>query len=96
MSTTRNARFYSTWPVLGKRLNWQWGNIRQDTSEAKAVVRSSVLDVQDARHILNARKSVQGRELGELDFQRKWRTFYDKTEDKWKLQRNTGTQDTPV
>ena len=96
MSSIRNGLFYSIWPVLGKRMNFQWGNVRQNTSEDKAVVRSTVLDVEDGEDILNARKDVAGRELGEADFQRRWRTFYDKDEDRWKLQRNSGTQAVPV
>jgi hypothetical protein len=96
MSSTRNATFYSIWPVLGRRLNFQWGYIRQNTAENKAGVRATVLDVEDGEDILNAEKAVQGREIGELDFQRRWRTFYDKDDDQWKLQRNTGTQAFPV
>ncbi|GAG90061.1 unnamed protein product, partial [marine sediment metagenome] len=96
MSSIRNALFYPVWPVLGKRMNFQWGNERQNTAESKATVRATVLDVEDDEDILNARKDVAGREIGEADFQRKWRTFYDKDEDRWKLQRNTGTQITPV
>jgi hypothetical protein len=92
----RNGLFYEVWPVLGKQINFQWGNVRQNTSEDKATVRASVLEVQDNRDILNARKAVSGREIGELDFQKRWRTFYDKDEDRWKLQRNSGTQAAPT
>jgi len=96
MSTERDGLFYSIWPVLGKRLNWQWGYQRQNTSENKAVVRSTVLDVEDGEDILNARKDVKGRYLGEADFQKKWRTYYSSDDDQWKLQRNSGTQAVPV
>ena len=85
MSSIRNALFYPVWPVLGKRMNFQWGNERQNTAEAKATVRATVLDVEDGEDILNAKKDVAGREIGEADFQRRWRTFYDKDEDRWKM-----------
>jgi len=96
-----NPEFYPVWPLLGKRLNFQWGNERQNTAVSKAIIRAQVQDVETGDDFINADRILSGLEFGELttnttSFKNQFRLFYDKINDKFCIQRNTGSEATPV
>jgi len=96
-----NPEFYSPLPLFGKRLNFQWGNFRQDFAVLKAVARAQVQDVETGDDFVNADRVLAGLEFGEqtsntVTFKNQFRLFYDKTLDKFCIQRNTGTELVPV
>jgi len=96
-----DLRFYSPWPKFGKRLNFQWGELRQDIAILKAVARAQVQDVETGDDVVNANRILAGLEFGEqttnsTQFKNQFRLFYDKDEDKFCIQRNTGTEAAPV
>ena len=96
MPTTREGNFYGIWPVLdGKSLNMQWGEIRSNQAETKAIVRNTVQELETGVDELNALRALLGQEYGDLDFRNKYRLFYDKTTREMCCQKNTGTVDSP-
>jgi hypothetical protein len=95
-----NPEFYSPWPLLGKRLNFQWGNIRQDIGVLKAIARAQVQDVETGDDFINADRILTGLEFGELvtntaSFKNRFRLFYDKVLDKFCIQYNDNTEASP-
>jgi len=96
-----DLQFYTPWPKFGKRLNFQWGELRQDIATLKAIARAQVQDVETGDDFVNADRVLAGLEFGELvsnteSFKNQFRLFYDKDEDKFCIQRNTGTEANPV
>ena len=93
---TREGTFYSVWPVLdGKAINLQWGQIRSNQAELKAIVRNSVQELGSGDE-LNALRSLLGQEYGDLAFRNKFRFFYDAATEEICCQTNDGTVATPV
>jgi len=93
----RNGTFYGIWPVLdGKGINYQWGEIRSNTAETKAIVRSSVQELEDGIDELNALRSLLGLSFGDLDFSNKFRFYYDQTTEELCCQKNDGTVESPI
>jgi len=93
----REGTFYGIWPVLdGKPLNLQWGEIRSNQAETKAVIRNSFQELETGVDELNALRAHLGQAFGDLDFRNKWRLMYDQTTKEFCLQSNQGTVDTPV
>lgn len=96
MPTIRSGNFYPVWPVLdGKPLSHQWGQIRQNTAETKAVVRNSVQALGPG-DTLNAVRAYLGQEFGDLDFRNRYRFFFNSATDELRAQINEGTEDDPV
>lgn len=96
-----DLQFYTPWPKFGKRLNFQWGELRQDVAILKAIARAQVQDVETGDDFVNANRVLAGLEFGEqtsntATFKNQFRLFYDKDNDKFCIQRNTGTEDSPV
>lgn len=85
--------FYAPWPLFGKKMSFQWGNIRKDTETLKVLSRSLAFDEHVSKYIDSA---VAGYEQGEDGFHNKFRTFFDKVTGNWLLQYNTGTEALPV
>lgn len=97
MSTTRVGEFYPVWPnIEGKNLSLQWGEIRENTSETKAIVRGSLQDLQDGVDDLNSLRALIGFLFGKQGAQNKYRFIYNKTTEEFCCQRNTGTEAVPV
>ncbi len=93
----RSGTFYPIWPVLdGQPLNLQWGEIRSNTAETKAIVRNSVQELETGVDELNALRALLGQEYGDLDFRNKYRFFYESTTEEMCCQKNDGTVDTPI
>lgn len=94
---TREGKFYGIWPVLdGKPLNLQWGQIRSNQAELKAIVRNSEQELEDGVDELNALRALLGQAYGDLDFRNKFRFFYESTTKELCCQKNDGTVDTPI
>ncbi len=93
---TREGTFYPIWPVLdGKALNLQWGQIRSNQAELKAIARNSVQELGSGDE-LNALRSLLGQAYGDLTFRNKFRLFYNKATKEICCQKNDGTVATPV
>ena len=96
-STERAGEFYSVWPILdGKQLNLQWGEIRRNTAETKAIVRGSFQDIEDGADSLNALRALIGLAFGEQGFDNKYRLAYNKTTAEFCAQKNDGTEAVPI
>lgn len=96
-NTERFGTFYSPWPVIdGKPLNLQWGEIRQNHAETKALVRGTFQELQEGQDSLNAIRALLGQAYGDISFRNRYRFYYDKTTREFCLQKNDGTVDTPV
>tara|TARA_R110000751_G_scaffold4610_4_gene22355 strand:+ start:1417 stop:2964 length:1548 start_codon:yes stop_codon:yes gene_type:complete len=96
MSIIRSGNFYPVWPVLdGKPLSHQWGQIRQNQAEAKAVVRNSIQELGPGDS-LNAARAYIGQEFGDLDFRNKYRFFFNSANSELRAQINDGTPGEPI
>jgi hypothetical protein len=94
---TREGTFYPVFPILdGKPLNLQWGELRSNTAETKAIVRNSVQELEDGVDELNALRALLGQSYGDLTFRNKFRFFYNGTTQEICAQKNDGTVDTPI
>jgi len=95
-NTERFGTFYAPWPVIdGKPLNLQWGEIRQNHAETKAMVRNSFQELQDGQDSLNAIRSLLGQAFGDIAFSNRYRFYYNKSTREFCLQKNDGTVATP-
>ena len=96
MADLREGEHFYVWPVIdGKGIQHQWGEIRQDTAEAKPVVENAWLDVESGIDLLNAEKVLSGFNFGELDFRNKFRLIYRKSNSQLCVQKNDNTVDDP-
>jgi hypothetical protein len=93
----RFGTFYGIWPVLdGKPLNLQWGEIRSNQAETKAIVRNSFQELETGVDELNALRALLGQAYGDLAFSNKYRFYYDRDTLEFCLQKNEGTVAVPV
>ncbi|GAG35388.1 unnamed protein product, partial [marine sediment metagenome] len=96
----RNATWYSPWPKKGVSYAKQLLNTRTNTEEARALVRRSLLDIDDTgeNDYFAVDKALRGLEYGRLEFKNKFRTYYDDdgTYQHLTIQRNTGTEKSPT
>jgi len=93
----RFGTFYAPWPVIdGKPLNLQWGEIRSDMAESKAVMRNSFQELQDGQDELNAIRALLGQAYGDIVFSNKYRFYYNKVTFEFCLQKNNNTVLDPV
>jgi hypothetical protein len=96
-SSVRTGNFYSPWPLIdGKNLQYQWGEIRSNTAETKALVRGSFQDIEDGADSLNALRALIGLAFGEQGFDNKYRLMYNKVSEEFCAQKNDGTEAVPV
>jgi len=91
--TTIQADFYSPWPKFGKSFSKQLDESRSNTNSLNPIVRAIGLD---SNYVNVAGAAVQAVEIGETDFHNKYRIFWDKTNDTFRIQINTGTSGTPL
>lgn len=93
----REGTFYAPWPNIdGKPLQLQWGEIRSNQAELKAIVRNSQQELETGVDELNALRAYLGQAFGDLDFRNKYRLMYDQVTKEFCLQKNDGTVDTPI
>ncbi len=89
------VEFYAAWPKLNtKPINKQWEEIRQDTSTMNVLARAMGVDLD----LAGVRKNdILARLMqGEQGFFNRFSIYFDPADGSWKLQKNTGTQATPV
>lgn len=84
--------FYHPLPVFGVKLSNQWQQFRADFDALAPLVRAAYVEIAAT----TGSHDLAGFAHGELDFRNRWRTFYDKTANKFIIQHNTGTEKTPV
>jgi len=84
--------FYAPWPLFGKRFSAQLGEIRQDTEALHPIVRYSATYDKDPDGPKESR--LRGWEYGDRTKHNRFRTISD-TDNQWKLQANTGTEQEP-
>jgi hypothetical protein len=84
--------FYHPLPQFGVFLSDQWNEFRTDFDALAPIVRAAFVDIaaQSGSH------DLAGLAMGELDFRNRYRVFYDKAAEEWKIQYNSGTEATPV
>lgn len=89
-----DPEFYSPWPKFGcKPLSRQWGEIRSNQETLHPITKAAGLD-KDLVDRTGA--ALQAWELGEQDFHNKFRSYWDKDFNEYKLQANVGTENCPV
>lgn len=89
-------RFYYPWPAYGIKMSRQWPNVRENFDNLAPLVRAAYVDLQPASAHNPGENDLAGWAIGERDFRNKFRIFYSKTEDMFKIQYNNGTEDTPA
>ena len=92
--TTEEATFYSPWPLFGRRFSSQLDEGRHNFEALHPVVRAVGLDDDNTSTALK-NKAVQSVEIGEDGFHNKYRMFWDKDNDTFRIQENIGTTDVP-
>ena len=95
-SSIRQGQFYAPWALIdGKPLQLQWGEIRTDTAETKALVRGSFQDIEDDVDSLNALRALIGQAYGKLGFSNQYRFIFQKATNEFCAQKNDGTEAVP-
>jgi len=93
----RFGNFYGVWPVIdGKSLNAQWGEIRINQAESKALVRNTFQELQEGTEEINTLRAYLGQAFGDLAFSKRWRFYYNKSTLEFCLQKNDGTVAVPI
>ena len=90
-----NLIFYHPIPVIGKKFSAQLTSMRENSDTLSVLVRAAVADIHTNLSD-DSDNDLAGWELGELDFHNRFRLFYDKDDDEFKIQFNTGTEAAPV
>jgi hypothetical protein len=91
--TVRDGTFSAPYPLLGTAYDDQLTQLRTNSLETSPIVNGSILDI-DALDDL--RRALAGLYLGEYAFKSRYRWFYDKDLQTLALERNTGTEVSPV
>jgi hypothetical protein len=91
MATIREGQFYRIWPRFGKQINFQWGEIRQDTRELHPLAINEQIDITDNNQL----PALAGMAYGEQSFRNRFRHVYDEVNDNFLLQVNRGTVTSP-
>lgn len=85
--------FYNPWPKFGVPLSRQWEESRTNSDAVAPLVRGAYID----ENVNNRTEhDLSGLAIGELDFRNRYRTFYDKSNNEFLIQYNTGTEAIPV
>jgi len=92
--TTQEATFYSPWPLFGRRFSSQLDEGRHNFEALHPLVRAAGLDDDNVATALK-NQAVQSWEIGEDGFHNKYRMFWDKDNDTFRIQENSGTTGVP-
>ena len=90
--TTLQSEFYAPWPKYGKAFSHQLNESRSNAESLNPIVRAAGLD-SSYTEVKNA--AVAAFEIGEQDFHNKYRIFWDKVRDTFRIQENTGNTGVP-
>lgn len=80
--------FYHPLPRFGEKLSDQWNEFRDDFDALAPIVRASYMDIATN----TGSHDLAGFAQGELNFRNRYRVFYDKAAEEWKIQFNKGTE----
>lgn len=92
MAEQSRLTFYAPWPVFGKKFNKQLIAVRENFQSLSPLVRAATVDEETER----VDDDLAGWALGEAGFRNKFRTYYDKTNNEFKIQKNIGTEAIPI
>lgn len=92
MSDTKLTGFYFPWPNLGIKLSRQWANLRSNTEKEAPLIRAAYVDPQPSSANDPGNHDLAGWAIGERDFRNRFRVWYDKTNDRFSIQYNSGTE----
>jgi hypothetical protein len=84
--------FYSPLPLFGVPLSRQWDNFRHDFRQLSTLIRAAYADISTTP----GDHDLAGWAIGELDFRNRFRIFYAKDLNEFKIQINTGTESVEV
>ena len=96
MAGNDTLRFYYPWPAYGVKMSRQWPNVRENFQALAPLVRAAYVDLQPASAHDAGENDLSGWAIGERDFRNKFRIWYDKTDDTFKIQYNNGTEAVPA
>ncbi|MDY6959047.1 MAG: hypothetical protein SVK08_07790 [Halobacteriota archaeon] len=83
-------QFYHPLPRFGVKLSDQWNEFRDNFDSLAPLVRAAYVDIATS----SGSHDLSGFAQGELNFRNRYRIFYDKAAEEWKLQYNQGTEAT--
>ena len=92
MSDTKLTGFYHPWPNLGVKLSRQWEKLRDNTEKEAPLIRAAYVDAQPSSANDPGNHDLSGWAIGERDFRNRFRIWYDKTNDRFSIQYNSGTE----
>lgn len=92
MSDTKLTGFYFPWPNLGVKLSRQWEKLRDNTEKEAPLIRAAYVDAQPSSANDPGNHDLSGWAIGERDFRNRFRIWYDKTNDRFSIQYNSGTE----
>lgn len=86
--------FYATFPSYGKKISFQWDELRKDLNVLNALAKAEYIEQDDTTDL--ARSRLSGLAFGQHSNSQEFRWFFDKADNLLKLQRNTGTEASPI
>lgn len=89
--TVDTVTFYPSLPLFGIRLTEQWGRFRTNFDSLAPLGRSIFADIAE----IAGNSELAGLSQGELGFRNRYRVFYDKAAEEWKIQYNNATEAEP-
>lgn len=93
-STDLGPKWYSSFPSYGKKLSFQWGELRTDLQTLAPLVRSLLLERETEQPLQDA--AMSGLDFGEYGFHNRQRIRWEKNTSELLIERNTGTEANPV
>lgn len=94
MAVDATLQFYNPIPRFGQKFALQLGDMRDNSNSLSTLVRAAFADTDGGTNSQNL--NLSGWALGEKNFRNRFRIFYDKAADEFKMQFNTGTQSVPI
>lgn len=94
MTADARLQFYNPIPRFGEHFSRQVPDMRDNSNSLSTLVRAAFADTDGDTNSQDL--NLSGWALGEKGFRNKFRHFYDKAADEYKLQFNTGTESSPV
>ena len=89
-------RFYYPWPSYGEKMSRQWPKVRENFQNLAPFVRAAYVDLNQSSEHDPGENDLSGLTFGEQDFFNRHRVWYDKQNNRWAVQYNSGTEAAPV
>jgi hypothetical protein len=94
MTVDALLQFYNPIPRYGEHFADQVPDMRDNSNSLSTLVRAAFADTDSPAR--SGGLNLSGLALGEQGFRNRFRTFYDKAADEYKMQFNSGTEGVPV